>query len=158
MVHGTRLAVAVVLAVLTGCGPSTAKKTLCASQLKQMWVLQQAANKTVKPEKTDKTGKTAGISTSTGKKFWLDLQSTPGAQEDLDSFVCPLSGKTPGKGVVTYRGPAKPLASLKESDCVGSCTGIHSDGSVTVLYKNGSVLVLEKGDPAIAAALKTTSN
>jgi hypothetical protein len=154
MVHGIRIAAAVVFAAMVGCGPSTAKKTLCASQLKQMWTL-QAANKTAKP---DKTGKPAGMPASTGKKFWLDVQSSPGAQEDLDSFVCPLSGKAPGKGVVTYRGPLKPVASMKDGDCVGACSGIHSDGSVTALYKNGSVLVLEKGDPAIAGALKSTSN
>ena len=151
MIHRTRFVVAVVLAVVAGCGPSTAKKTLCAERLKQMWTL-QAANKTTK------TGKTSGMPASTGKKFWLDLQSTPAAQEDLDSFVCPLSGKSPGKGVLTYRGPLKPVSTLKDGDCVGACSGIHSDGSVTVLYKNGSVLVLEKGSPSIAAALKTTAN
>ena len=157
MIQRTRLVLAVVLAVGAGCGPSTAKKTLCAEHLRQMWTL-QAANKTAKTGKTDKADKTGAIPASTGKKFWLDLQSTPAAQEDLDAFVCPLSGKSPGKGVLTYRGPAKPLATLKDGDCVGACSGIHSDGSVTALYKNGSVLVLEKGDPAIAAALKTTSN
>src|SRR4029079_11641566 len=150
----TRLALAVVLAVGAGCGPSTAKKTLCAEHLRQLWTL-PAANKTAKTGKADKTG---AIPASTGKKFWSDLQSTPAAQEDLDAFVCPLSGKSPGKGVLTYRGPAKPVATLKDGDCVGACSGIHSDGSVTALYKNGSVVVLEKGDPAIASALKTTSN
>jgi len=154
MIHRCRFAVAVVLAALAGCGPSTAKKTLCAEHLKQMGVLQSAT----KPAKTAKTDKPGATPPSTGKRFWLDLQSTPAAQEDPDVFVCPLSGKSSGKGIVTYRGPLKPVATLKDGDCVGACSGIHSDGSVTVLYKNGSVAVLEKGDPAIAPALKTTSN
>ena len=154
MIHRSRVVVAFVLAALAGCGPSTAKKTLCAEHLRQLWTLQSA----LKPAKTAKTDKPGATPPSTGKKFWLDLQSIPAAQEDPDVFVCPLSGKSPGKGVVTYRGPLKPVATLKDGDCVGACSGIHSDGSVTVLYKNGSVLVLEKGDPAIAAALKTTSN
>ena len=128
-------------ACLVSCGPSEAKKTLCASNLKSLWMLQQAAAK----------GK--AMSRATGRSFWLETQSA----EDLDAYVCPLSDRKPGKGVTTYRGPKADVNRLKLSDMVGACAGIHSDGSVTALRKDGSVVVLKKTDAEAAEARSSTA-
>ena len=138
------LALGLGLASLSGTDET--KKLLCANNLKMNW-LQQLSLKS----------KGKGPSISTGARFWTDLEPHL-AEEDRENLVCPLSGKKPGKGVTTYRGPVKTLAETGKDDAVGACSGHHADGSVTVLWRNGAVEILPKGDPKLKQALATTAD
>lgn len=141
-------AAALLLALGAGCGPSGAKKVLCLNNLRELWMLHHAQGKRVE-------GKVI-LASSTGGAFWLELQGGGGSAADLESFVCPLSGRAPGRGVTTYRGPVKDVNTLAPSDVVGCCSGCHSDGSMSVLRKDGSVVLAEKGDPLQKQALEAT--
>ncbi|HVE41766.1 MAG TPA: hypothetical protein VNM14_17875 [Planctomycetota bacterium] len=139
-------------ALVAACGPSTAKKTLCANNLRELWVCQiQFAKK--------EAGRTV-LPSATGSAFWLAIQEVGAAANpplDADVFVCPLSGKSGGKGVTTYRGPRKDINTLPESAVIGSCSGIHSDESMCVLKKDGSVRVVEKSSPLHQQAIAETA-
>ncbi len=148
----TRLGLAVLAcALLAACGPSEAKKTLCANNLRELWVSQiQFAKK--------EAGRTV-LPSATGSAFWLAIQDAGAAAKpplEADVFVCPLSGKSSGKGVTTYRGPKKDVNALPESAVVGVCAGIHGDSSLCVLKKDGSVRVVEKSNPLHQKALDET--
>jgi len=136
------------LSLTLGCGPSQAKKTLCANNLKQLWILQYAHAK--------KEGGKSVMPRSTGAAFWLSLEGSPDVASEPDVFVCPLSGKAAGKGVTTYRGPKADVNTLPAEAVVGCCTGFHGDGSVTVLRKDGSVVLEEKGSAVQKEALEAT--
>ena len=134
--------------VLAGCGPSEMQKTLCANNLSQLWKLQ--------PLHAKKQDSKRVLSTSTGSAFWTSLQAAGGASIEPDVFVCPLSGKSGGKGVTSYRGPKDDVNAAGDDTVVGCCAGFHSDGSMCVLKKDGSVHVVAKGDALQKRAMDQT--
>lgn len=148
---GFSVAVLTAFLGLGGCGPSVAKKTLCANNLRMLWTTQTQFAK--------KEGGRTVLPSATGSGFWLAAQTAAEAGKspiEADVLVCPLSGKSGGKGVTTYRGPKADVNTLGQDAVIGSCAGIHSDSSVCALKKDGSVHVVEKGDPLHARALAET--
>ncbi len=145
---GLSCAVLAAILALAGCGPSVAKKTLCANNLRTLWTYQAQFGK--------REGGKLILPSATGSAFWIAAQNAGDAAKspiEADVLVCPLSGKTGGKGVTTYRGPKADVNTLGSDAVVGCCSGIHSDGSLCVLKKDGSVHVVEKGEPLHARAL-----
>jgi hypothetical protein len=80
----------------------------------------------------------------TGKDLWLRMADE--GELNWSQLVSPASGKSPGPGVCTYRGPMLPLYDLSP-DAPIACDepDTHSDGRIHVLYLNGEVRTYQKG-------------
>ena len=65
-------------------------------------------------------------------------RTQPGARQSYDDyFVCPLTEKTPGPGVITYKGPGYSLefSTPYERPVARDDDGDHPDGTIHVLYR-----------------------
>jgi hypothetical protein len=120
-----------------------AKVTSCASNLRQLWMMQNVYV-------AQFGGRMKSMPEQTGADFWRALSTTAPPlidPTDADLFLCPVLG-TSSLGECDYLGPAHPVTRLGGGDPVGADKpGNHGprEGG-NVLRKTGDVIELEPRD------------
>lgn len=129
---------------------TNAKRTKCASQLKQLWLME---NQYV----VSCGGPQRRFPVETGGAFWLKL-SQPSSrlieESEQEIYACPF--KTPRRDATDYRGPASDVNRMMDGDAVGACIGNHPDGSAVIVRKSGDIMVVKEGDALCQKAMETT--